>query len=337
MPAANAKTDNHIFLSYAKEDTSRVQVLVDALEKQGWEVFWDRTIPAGQEWDTYIGARLKSASVVVAVWSKHSVNSRWVRSEVRHASNRDALVPVLIDDVEPPLGLDHIQAANLIEWSATGGGNLPPHLKSSILLKMPSTSEDRPPQPEVGWNAGSIGQKGDQLSEQRGPSPTKKHIQDSASRKHSSWSSIVLRWPRVSLAALAILAMVMVAVLRGKDSANEVPTESKLFDNWNDGKVLQSRGGPPEKTTFTISKDFLITSISTYHDNINSGRIILKRIDGQEIGNCDPGIKKSPVCRLDIKVPRGTYEVDVSDRATWSYNEKSGNAGFTWVKGVASQ
>jgi hypothetical protein len=31
-----------IFLSYAREDQSRVGPLVRALEGQGWSVFWDR-------------------------------------------------------------------------------------------------------------------------------------------------------------------------------------------------------------------------------------------------------------------------------------------------------
>ena len=37
-----------IFISYAREDRNRIKPLAEALEKQGWSVFWDRTIPAGQ-------------------------------------------------------------------------------------------------------------------------------------------------------------------------------------------------------------------------------------------------------------------------------------------------
>ena len=39
-----------IFLSYAREDLERIQPIVDALKEQGWAVFWDRRIPAGQTW-----------------------------------------------------------------------------------------------------------------------------------------------------------------------------------------------------------------------------------------------------------------------------------------------
>jgi hypothetical protein len=44
-----------IFISYASEDLPRIRPLVDALERRGWSVFWDRTIPAGKTWREVIG------------------------------------------------------------------------------------------------------------------------------------------------------------------------------------------------------------------------------------------------------------------------------------------
>ncbi|MGZ9020763.1 MAG: toll/interleukin-1 receptor domain-containing protein, partial [Rhodoplanes sp.] len=40
-----------IFLSYAREDVSVAQRLARALEDEGWSVWWDRHIPAGQTFD----------------------------------------------------------------------------------------------------------------------------------------------------------------------------------------------------------------------------------------------------------------------------------------------
>ena len=37
-----------IFLSYASDDRSRARSLAEALEAQGWSVWWDRIIPAGR-------------------------------------------------------------------------------------------------------------------------------------------------------------------------------------------------------------------------------------------------------------------------------------------------
>ena len=79
---------------------------------------------------------LDAAPVVVAVWSKPSVKSRYVRSEANRASKRNALIPVRIDVVEPPFGFEHIQSADLVDWLANSGGTLPSRLKFSISRKI---------------------------------------------------------------------------------------------------------------------------------------------------------------------------------------------------------
>lgn len=51
MPGADTpRPENEIFVSYSKEDRARVQVLVEALEKEGWKVFWDQEILPGEDW-----------------------------------------------------------------------------------------------------------------------------------------------------------------------------------------------------------------------------------------------------------------------------------------------
>jgi hypothetical protein len=57
------------------------------------------------------------AKAVVAVWSSLSRNAPWVKEESAVGKNRGILVPVRIDDVEPPLGFGLIQAVDLISWS----------------------------------------------------------------------------------------------------------------------------------------------------------------------------------------------------------------------------
>lgn len=122
-----------IFVSYAREDEPRVQPLVSALEAQGWRVFWDRTIPVGETWLDYIGTRLEAAPVVIVAWSRHSVQSEFVYSEASRARARRALLPILIDRVSPPLGLDSVHAADLVPWFKAGGtGPLPRVLIEAI-------------------------------------------------------------------------------------------------------------------------------------------------------------------------------------------------------------
>lgn len=108
-----------VFLSYAREDLEQARQLAQALTGQGWSVFWDRTIPAGETWREYIGAQLEQARCVVVAWSKTSISSRWVQEEADEGLQRDALVPVLFEPVTPPLGFRSIQAEDLSSWDGS--------------------------------------------------------------------------------------------------------------------------------------------------------------------------------------------------------------------------
>lgn len=61
MRGGITKTD--IFISYAREDAERIAPLVTAFQDRGWSVFWDRRIPAGQTWHSYIGQALDQEAV----------------------------------------------------------------------------------------------------------------------------------------------------------------------------------------------------------------------------------------------------------------------------------
>jgi hypothetical protein len=131
-----------IFLSYAKEDRLRVELLVRALEARGWSLWWDTAIPAGKTYDQVIEEALNTARCVVVIWSNESIASRWVRTEADEGANREILVPVLLDNVKIPLAFRTIQAVNLIGWR----GDLPhPGIDQlvrdiSALIGMPAAS-----------------------------------------------------------------------------------------------------------------------------------------------------------------------------------------------------
>jgi len=105
-----------IFISYASGDRERAKVLAETLVRRGWSVWWDRTIPPGQEYDKVIENALDSAKCVVVLWSTTSVASSWVKTEAAEAMRRKILVPALIDHLTIPLEFRRLQAADLSHW-----------------------------------------------------------------------------------------------------------------------------------------------------------------------------------------------------------------------------
>ena len=106
-----------VFVSYARNDRSRVAPLVAAIEARGWSVWWDPAIAPGDEFDRQISAELKSCAVVLVVWTPSSVNSRWVRGEARDGADRGMLVPVRFDGAEMPIDFRALHTTDLDEWS----------------------------------------------------------------------------------------------------------------------------------------------------------------------------------------------------------------------------
>lgn len=106
-----------IFFSYASQDRERIKPLVDHLQALGWSVWWARGhLVTGSRFDEEIEAAIREASCVVVAWSEASIASRWVRAEANEGLEREILVPLLLEDVRPPLVFRASQAANLIGW-----------------------------------------------------------------------------------------------------------------------------------------------------------------------------------------------------------------------------
>lgn len=62
-----------VFLSYKREDEARAARLVKAFEIHGLSVWWDRTLPAGENWSSEIDLALDAARCVVTLWTEGSV------------------------------------------------------------------------------------------------------------------------------------------------------------------------------------------------------------------------------------------------------------------------
>lgn len=138
-----------VFLSYSQRDRSRVQKIVDALAKQGFEVWWDTSMLSGARFRTEIAKQLSQAKAVVVAWSNISINSEWVIDEAEFGKKRNVLLPILIDTCDPPLGLRQLHTERLVGWegdaSAPAWANLVKSIKTlQALWVQPATSDEQP-------------------------------------------------------------------------------------------------------------------------------------------------------------------------------------------------
>lgn len=107
-----------VFISYKAEDRRRIQPLVQALQQEGYLVWWDQHIGTGDDWRQTIEQQLDAARCIIVTWSNRSVGpeGQFVRDEASRAQRRHVYVPILIDSVEPPLGFGESQATSLRGW-----------------------------------------------------------------------------------------------------------------------------------------------------------------------------------------------------------------------------
>lgn len=88
-----------IFISYSKPDRDKVAMLAAYLESEGWTVWWDRNLTAGEPYRDEIMRELVAARAVIALWTPSSIKSDFVRAEAGRAKADGKLIPVKTDDV----------------------------------------------------------------------------------------------------------------------------------------------------------------------------------------------------------------------------------------------
>ena len=147
-----------VFISYKAEDRRRIQPLVQALQSDGYSVWWDQHISAGDEWRQTIERQLEAAKCVIVAWSKHSVGpeGHFVRDEATRAQQRRVYVPVTIDNVRIPLGFGESQATSLRAWRGDPSDPRYQTLLSAVRRIAGGGSEDgtaKRPQVRIGRRA----------------------------------------------------------------------------------------------------------------------------------------------------------------------------------------
>ena len=86
-----------IFLSYSRADRPKAQIIAEALSAEGFEVWWDKVLRAGETYDEVTETRLRDADAVIVLWSTVSVKSKWVRAEATLGQRTSVLIPAMIE------------------------------------------------------------------------------------------------------------------------------------------------------------------------------------------------------------------------------------------------
>ena len=105
-----------IFLSYAREDSETARKLAGVLADAGQTVWWDRHLHGGANFSIEIERELKSAQIVMVLWSPTSIASAWVQDEAAEGRDSGRLVPASLNSVKPPLGFRQFQCVDLSAW-----------------------------------------------------------------------------------------------------------------------------------------------------------------------------------------------------------------------------
>src|SRR5438034_625209 len=106
-----------IFLSYAHEDSESAAAMIKAFESsEEWSVWYDRDIRPASTWSSVLENELERARCVVMLWSRHAIQSDWVRREGMAGLDRAVLVPVLVGEADIPEVFGAIQFADLTRW-----------------------------------------------------------------------------------------------------------------------------------------------------------------------------------------------------------------------------
>ena len=108
------------FLSYKREDQTRIAPLVWLLEREGLSVWWDTRLAPGERFTQVIQHEVERSRCVVVAWSANSINAGWVQDEAAAGRDRGILVPLSLDGVPPPFGFRGLQTPDLTGWTGDG-------------------------------------------------------------------------------------------------------------------------------------------------------------------------------------------------------------------------
>jgi hypothetical protein len=106
-----------VFISYKREDRSRVALIADVLSDLGLTSWFDASLISGDSWETVINREVGAASAMLVCWTPQAVGSVQVMREVLLGVTRRMLAPVFLEKCLLPQGLHGKHVADLSNWN----------------------------------------------------------------------------------------------------------------------------------------------------------------------------------------------------------------------------
>lgn len=122
-----------IFISYKQEERGIAANLASRLTEEGYDVWWDAALLAGERFEDEIAEVLSASRAVIVLWSRKSVLSDWVKAEAESARLQRKVLPTVIDDLPLeglPLLFRGLHVTPLKDWQGE-----PSHAGFSELMK----------------------------------------------------------------------------------------------------------------------------------------------------------------------------------------------------------
>jgi len=95
-----------VFISYSRVNRDFAEKLVDSLREAGLDVWFDKNIRTGTEWDEVLEQEIEEADNLIIALSKTSVESDNVKNEMFYAQQHDTTVNlIMIEPCDLPLAM----------------------------------------------------------------------------------------------------------------------------------------------------------------------------------------------------------------------------------------
>ena len=95
-------SNGYIFLSYAHKNHGQVKDIIDALQREGYDIWYDTHLELGDRYNQTIGEKIRDCTVFMCILTKEYGESKYCRKEIGLAieTYEKPIIPVYMDSMD---------------------------------------------------------------------------------------------------------------------------------------------------------------------------------------------------------------------------------------------